>query len=51
MLQRNQDVAFHADYRIHELEKALEESEKTKVMLHNELKTMIDEVNKDILNI
>lgn len=45
MLQRNQDAAFHADYRIHELQQALEDSEKTKLMLNNELKILIEEVS------
>ena len=44
VLQKSEDVLFHADYRIRELQNALEKSENSKVILNQDLQALLDEV-------
>jgi DNA repair exonuclease SbcCD ATPase subunit len=43
-LQRNEDILYHADYRIRELQDALEKSENSKEILNQDLQVLLGEV-------
>jgi DNA repair exonuclease SbcCD ATPase subunit len=44
-LQRNEDILYHADYRIRELQNALDKAEDSKEVLNQDLQVLLDEVS------
>lgn len=48
VLQKNEDILYQSDYKLRELQKALEQSESSREMINHELQMMIDEVPDDV---